>query len=48
MRFLSEAPSYAVPVLQYDSQSKGAVAYRELAVELMSKHGKLEQEGAAL
>nr|WP_296640561.1 ParA family protein [Roseibaca sp.] len=45
---VSEAPSYAVPVLQYDSQSKGAVAYRELAVELMTKHGKLAQEGAAL
>ena len=45
---VSEAPSYAIPVLQYDPQSKGAVAYRELAVELMTKHGKRQQEGAAL
>lgn len=32
---VSEAPSYAVPVLQYDSASKGAQAYRDLAQELM-------------
>lgn len=43
---VSEAPSYAVPVLQYDSQSKGAVAYRDLAAELMAKHSKKKQEGA--
>ena len=33
---VSEAPSYAMPVLTYDSQSKGAAAYRALARELMS------------
>lgn len=35
---LSEAPSYAMPVLVYDSQSKGSVAYRALARELLARH----------
>ncbi|MGY6548185.1 MAG: ParA family protein [Roseinatronobacter sp.] len=43
---LSEAPSYAVPVLAYDPASKGAVAYRDLAAELMRKHNKVQVEGA--
>ncbi len=32
---LSEAPSYSMSVLDYDPQSRGAEAYRALAVELM-------------
>jgi len=32
---LSEAPSHGKPVLVYDPSSKGAVAYRELAREVM-------------
>lgn len=32
---VSEAPSFAMPVLSYDSQSKGAVAYRALAAEIV-------------
>jgi chromosome partitioning protein len=44
---LSEAPSYALPVLNYDSTSKGAIAYRNLATELLVKHSKLQPEGAA-
>ncbi len=32
---VSEAPSYATSVLSYDSTSKGAIAYRELALELI-------------
>jgi chromosome partitioning protein len=35
---VSEAPSYAMPVLSYDSSSRGALAYRNLASELMSRH----------
>ena len=35
---VSEAPSYAVPVLRYDSGSKGAKAYRDLATELIRNH----------
>ncbi|MTH78289.1 ParA family protein [Paracoccus aestuariivivens] len=34
---LSEAPSHAMPVLQYDSNSKGSIAYRELAKEFLSR-----------
>ena len=32
---VSEAPSFAMPVLNYDSQSKGALAYRALAKEII-------------
>ena len=32
---VSEAPSHAVPVLRYDSASKGAQAYRSLAAEMI-------------
>ena len=35
---VSEAPSYAMPVLQFDTASKGAQAYRSLALELMTKN----------
>lgn len=38
---VSEAPSYALPVLQYDSGSKGAAAYRSLAKELLEKSDKV-------
>lgn len=37
---VSEAPSYALPVLAYDSMSKGAAAYRALAQELLQKNEK--------
>lgn len=36
---VSEAPSYALPVLEYDSASKGSDAYRSLARELAALHG---------
>lgn len=36
---VSEAPSYALPVLAYDSASKGSDAYRALALELLTRHG---------
>ena len=35
---VSEAPSYAQPVLTYDSTSKGSEAYRALAVEVLARH----------
>ena len=35
---VSEAPSFAIPVLDYDPQSKGAMAYRALAEEFLKKH----------
>ncbi|MBD3678221.1 MAG: ParA family protein [Rhodobacteraceae bacterium] len=35
---LSEAPSFALPVLEYDPSSAGSVAYRSLAQELVSRH----------
>ena len=40
---VSEAPSFAQPVLTYDSQSKGSVAYRDLAGELVRRHAAASQ-----
>ena len=34
---MSEAPSYAISILEYDSKSKGSVAYRQLAQEVASR-----------
>jgi chromosome partitioning protein len=41
---VSEAPSFAMPVLAYDTQSKGAKAYRDLAVELMNNNKNTTKE----
>ncbi len=38
---VSEAPSYAMPVTDYDPASKGAQAYRDLARELIQKNANL-------
>ncbi|KIC20544.1 ParA family protein [Leisingera sp. ANG-Vp] len=38
---VSEAPSYAQPVLNYDTNSLGAQAYRALAEEIINKHHKI-------
>ena len=35
---IGEAPSFALPVLQYDPASKGSEAYRALAKELLDRH----------
>jgi len=41
---ISEAPSHALPVLAYDSASKGSVAYRALADELLARHTPVRAE----
>ncbi len=35
---LSEAPSHGKPILLYDIQSRGALAYLALAEELLARH----------
>jgi len=35
---LSEAPSYAMPILQYDPTSRGSAAYSDLAREVLARH----------
>lgn len=35
---LSEAPSFAIPVLSYDTNSRGAEAYRDLAAEILKNN----------
>ena len=41
---LSESPSYGVPALAQDADSKGAISYLNLAREILVKNGKLRQE----
>jgi chromosome partitioning protein len=41
---VSEAPSFAMSVLSYDTLSKGAKAYRALAAELISNNEQIEEE----
>ena len=38
---VSEAPSFAMPVLRYDSASKGAKAYRALADEMIQNNARV-------
>ncbi len=40
---LAEAPSYGMPVLEYDRSSKGAQAYIELAKEIIARSRKLRK-----
>ena len=40
---ISEAPSYALPVLSYDSASKGSEAYRALSLEIATRYGLTSQ-----
>jgi chromosome partitioning protein len=37
---ISEAPSFSMPVLSYDSRSKGARAYRALAQEVLGRRNQ--------
>jgi chromosome partitioning protein len=41
---LSESPSYGVPALAQDADSKGAISYLNLAREILVKNGKLGQD----
>lgn len=41
---LSEAPSYAMPVLTYDPQSKGSQAYLDLAAEMLNIPRQAQKE----
>jgi chromosome partitioning protein len=34
---VSEAPSHGLPVTEYDPECRGAIAYRELAEEVLSR-----------
>ncbi len=46
---LAEAPSHGKPVALYDARSRGAEAYRELALELLTRNGMappLKKRGA--
>lgn len=40
---LSEAPSHGKPVILYDINSSGAIAYMEIARQLVRKHGGMEK-----
>ncbi len=44
---LSEAPSFAMPALAYDSASRGSQAYRTLAREMLTRHGAATVEVGA-
>ena len=37
---LAEAPSFGMPITEYDTTSTGAQAYRMLAPEVLSKSGR--------
>jgi chromosome partitioning protein len=43
---LSESPSYGIPVIAQDSESKGAISYLNLAREILLKNGLIEQDDA--
>jgi len=40
---IGEAPSFAVPVLDHDSNSRGSQAYRALATELTNRHAGIAE-----
>jgi chromosome partitioning protein len=44
---LSEAPSFGKPVILYDSDSKGAINYLNLAKEILQKNNMTKMENAA-
>lgn len=44
---LGEAPSFGKSIVEYEPSGRGAVAYRALADEFMSRHGLLPSAGVA-
>jgi chromosome partitioning protein len=42
---LAEAPSYGKPIITYDSNSRGAVAYSQLAREIITREIAYESKG---
>jgi len=45
---LGEAPSFGVPVIYHDADSRGSINYLNLAKEILVKNGKITaEEGAA-
>jgi chromosome partitioning protein len=43
---LSESPSFALPVMDYDAGSTGSKAYLELAAEIMSRETPMQERKA--
>jgi chromosome partitioning protein len=41
---LSESPSYGVPAIAQDSESKGAISYLNLAREILTRNGLVDQD----
>ncbi|WP_266365660.1 ParA family protein [Tellurirhabdus rosea] len=44
---LSESPSFGLPVIAQDADSKGAISYLNLAREILTKNGMLPQDQVA-
>ena len=44
---LSESPSFGIPVIAHDAESKGAISYLNLAREILVKNGLLVEEKEA-
>lgn len=41
---LSESPSFGLPVISHDAESKGALSYLNLAKEILVRNGKLQKQ----
>jgi chromosome partitioning protein len=39
---LSESPSYGIPAIMHDADSKGSISYLNLAREIVRKNGLLQ------
>lgn len=49
---LGEAPSYGIPIMQFDAKASGSIAYKRLAEELLERNslraGKITRESVAI